>query len=504
MAVPRFLRTVHAVRSPAASLPVFVFSRESVMSRHRLGAFAALLLATVPAAAQSRLPAVRSLGPITARSAEPLGAVSAAVPLPDGRVLVNDVLQRRVVMFDSTLAQVTVVADTTSATANAYGARGGGLIGYRGDSALFIDPASLSMITVNPKGELTTVRAVPRANEITALSGAQGRPGFDAQGRLIYRATPRPRAARRDARPVVGNFVMPELPDSAPIIRLDMANRTGDLASRASDTVAALKINRPDVKVTQGADGRISVNTTVHPMPSLDEWALLSDGTVAVIRGHDFHVDRYKPDGTVTSSPKLPFEWQRLDDDAKVFIIDSARTAMEKQREEAQRMMANAGGPMAFMQAGGGEMVMSSMGGGGMGGAFVMMGGAGGGPPQRGGQGGGQGGGPNGARGGQGGNGFQLPPINLINPNELPDYRPPFLAQAALGDLDGNLWVRTTAAPNGDGGALYYVIDSADNVVDRVQVPQGRIIAGFGKGGVVYLAFRDTEGRAFLETVRVR
>lgn len=486
----------------------------------RPAALAALLvLATLPATAQSRLPAIRTLGPITARSAEPLGAVSTAVPLPDGRVLVNDVLQRRVVMFDSTLAQVSVVADTTSATANAYGARGGGLIGYRGDSALFIDPASLSMITVNPRGELTTVRAVPRANEIQALSGAQGRPGFDPQGRLIYRATPRPRAARRDARPVVGNFVMPELPDSAPIVRLDMANRTGDLASRASDTVAALKINRPDVKVTQGADGRISVNTTVHPMPSLDEWALLADGTVAVIRGHDFHVDRYKPDGTVTSSPKLPFDWQRLDDDAKAFIIDSARTAMEKQREEAQRMMANAGGPMAFMQGGGGEVMMSAMGGGamggGMGGGMVGMsitvgGGAGGGPPQRGGQGGGPGGrggaggGTGGGTGGPGGANFQLPPINLINPNELPDYRPPFLAQAALGDLDGNLWVRTTAAQTGDGGAIYYVIDANDTVSDRVQVPQGRIIAGFGKGGVVYLAFRDTEGRAFLETVRLR
>jgi hypothetical protein len=159
---------------------------------------AALLAgAAMPAAAQSRLPAIRPLGPILSRATEPLGAVSAAVPLPGGRVLVNDVLQRRVVMFDSTLAQVTVVADSTSATANAYGQRGGGLIGYRGDSALFIDPASLSMTTVSGRGELTTVRAVPRANEIQALTGAQGRPGFDPQGRLVHRATPRPRPAAR-------------------------------------------------------------------------------------------------------------------------------------------------------------------------------------------------------------------------------------------------------------------------------------------------------------------
>lgn len=465
----------------------------------RLTRVAALLAcAALPAAAQSRLPAVRPLGPILARASEPLGAVSAAVPLPDGRVLVNDVLQRRVVMFDSTLTQVTVVADSTSATANAYGQRGGGLIGYRGDSALFIDPASLSMTTVSSRGELTTVRAVPRANEIQALTGAQGRPGFDAQGRLVHRATPRPRPGARDARPTIGNFVMPELPDSAPIVRLNMT-------TRALDTVSAIKINRPNVKVTQGADGRVSVQTTVHPMPTLDEWALLSDGTVAVIRGGDFHVERYRPDGTRTTSGKLPFEWQRLDDDTKQFVLDSARTAMEKQREEAQRMVNNAGGPMAFVQSGGGgEMMMSAMGGGMGGGAFVMMGGGPGGgrggegPRGEGGRDGGRG--PGGA---QGGNGFQLPPINMVAANKLPDYRPPFLAQAAAGDLDGNLWVRTTT-PGTDGGVVYYVIDGADQVTDRVQIPQGRILAGFGRGGLVYLAFRDAQGRAFLEQARWR
>ena len=478
---------------------------------------AATLAIAAPLAAQQapKLPPVRSIGPVLARSEEPMSAISTAVPLPGGRVLVNDILQRRVVMFDSTLKNVTVVADSTAATGNAYGQRGGGLIGYSGDSALFIDPASLSMMVINSSGELTTVRAVPRANEINLLAGGpNGRPGFDPQGRLVYRGQGRPRQQQQGGRGGRGGggggggggfqgpggmtFQAPELPDSAPIFRID-------LASRALDTLGSIKIPKIDIKMTQGADGRMNVQTTTNPMPMVDDWALLSDGTIAVVRGHDFHVDWRAPDGTVTSGPKLPFEWQRLSDDDKQFIIDSARTAIEKQREEAQRMMNAAGGPAAFIQGGGGERAMVMLGGGGgappqRGAAAAPAQGAGGGQGggQRGGQGGGQGGGPGGP-GGPGG--FQIPAVNLVPANELPDYRPPFGQQSALGDLDGLLWVRTSA-PTGTEGAIYYVINRQNEIVDRVQIPQGRQIAGFGKGGIVYLGFRDTEGKARIEITR--
>src|ERR1700704_1977541 len=134
------------------------------------------------------LPPVRQLGPVTAVAKEPLGAVTTVRHLPDGRVLVNDIVGRRVVMFDSSLSSLTVVADTTSATANAYGVRPGGLIAYRGDSTLFIDPASLSMLLIDPTGKIARVMSAPRANDVGFLVGGPfGNPGFDAQGRLIYR-----------------------------------------------------------------------------------------------------------------------------------------------------------------------------------------------------------------------------------------------------------------------------------------------------------------------------
>jgi hypothetical protein len=270
------------------------------------------------------------------------------------------------------------------------------------------------------------------------------------------------------------------------------------------DTLGEFRIQRPQVTVTEGADGRPNIQIKQNPLQMVDDWALLSDGSVAFLRGHDFSIERIDADGNRTVSGKLPFEWQRLDDEAKVALLDSARQAIERQRAEAQRLVGEAGGPVQFIQNGGAERVMGGMDGGGArggaaGGAAGRAGGApapgssaAGTPPQRGGA---QGGGP----GGPGG--FQIPPVNLVNPSELPDYRPPFTAGSSLGDLDGNLWVRTTL-PVGEHGPIYYVIDRAFTVVDRVQLPQGRTIAGFGSGGVIYLAFRDLEGNNRLESTR--
>ncbi len=473
----------------------------------------AVLLAfgtAAPLAAQNQVkaPPVRPIGPVLSRSSEPLGAVSTVLPLPGGKVLVNDILHRRVVMFDSTLTEVRVIADSTSATANAYGARGGGLLSYQGDSALFIDPASLSMMVVNANGELAGVRAVPRATEIGLLvGGPNGRPGFDVEGRMIYRGQARARpaaqaaAARAGARtgggaggagggPAGGNFALQ--PDSAPIVRVD-------LRTRKLDTLAMIKIPRVDVRVTQGTDGRPNITTTINPLPTTDDWALMSDGTVAVVRGHDFHVDWIAADGSVSSSPKILFEWQRLSDDDKAMIIDSARTALERRRAEADRLTGGRGAMAAVL---GGEAGAGSGGGGrGAGGGFGGAGGGAGGGQRGGGAGGGEqnpqrrGDGPGGA------DGPRAPTINMVTPNELPDYRPPFGQQAALGDADGLLWVRSSA-PVGDGGPIYYVISRQNEVVDRIQLPQGRMIAGFGKGRVVYMAFRDTEGNNRVETAR--
>jgi len=156
-----------------------------------------LALALAPAAAHAQArPAIRPLGPVVAKSSTPIGMVSAVRALPGGRVLLNDGMQRRVVLLDSTLATATVIADTTPATGNAYGGRLAGLIPYRGDSTLFVDAQSMSMLVIDPAGKVGRTMSVPRAQDANALvSAAFGTPGFDARGRLVYRAMPQFRFA---------------------------------------------------------------------------------------------------------------------------------------------------------------------------------------------------------------------------------------------------------------------------------------------------------------------
>jgi len=256
-----------------------------------------------------------------------------------------------------------------------------------------------------------------------------------------------------------------------------------DLGTRMLDTVGFFKIYRPQMSVTQTANGGMMMSSKIHPIPTVDDWALLSDGTIAFVRGADYHIDWVGADGAKSSSGKVPYEWQRLDDDGKSALLDSARKAMEEARERAMA----GGGPVMVGPGGGAEMIT------------FRAGAAPAGPPTRGGGGGdGRGGAP-----GAPGTRMEMPPITMVNADSLPDYRPAFTAGSARGDLDGNLWVRTTS-PVGNAGPIYFIINTKGEVIDRVQLPAGRLIAGFGKNGDVYMALRDADGNARVERAKIK
>jgi hypothetical protein len=450
------------------------------------------------------LPPVRQLGPVTAVAKEPLGAVTTVRHLPDGRVLVNDIVGRRVVMFDSSLSLVSVVADTTSATANAYGVQPGGLIAYKGDSTLFVDPASLSMLLIDPSGKIARVMAAPRAQGVGFLVGGPfGNPGFDPKGRLVYRAPPN-FAGFRPQPGASGNRLpqLPPFPDSAALVRFD-------LATRKADTATFFKTPKFNLSITQSPDGGVRVTNTTNPLPQGDDWALLPDGTIALVRTKDFHVDWLNPDGTTTASPKIPFQWERLTDEAKVAFIDSAKIAIEKQRASGQfardggqvftRTVDGSGGGARRDGSGGGDAPRS-----GSAPAPAPSGQAGpspNAPP-------GTvavtaGGNTNVTTTGPGGGPFggPLPPLTMVSPSELPDYKPAFAPGSTRADTDGNLWIRTSQ--NVDARPVYDIINRKGELIDRVQLPANRVLAGFGSGGVVYLAVRDG-ATAHLERARVK
>jgi len=425
----------------------------------------AALLAAIASAHGQRAPAVRPLGPITRVSTEPLGSVTTAVPLSDGRVYVNDFASRRVPLLDSTLATAKIVADSTSVTAKAYGARPGALLAYRGDSALFVDPASSSMPVLSPAGAIARVMAMPMiGNRLPVnLTNPFNIPGFDADGRLIGAIV----VLIQFPDPTPGKASTTTMTlDSSLVVRFDLAART-------VDTVVSFKTQKLNQVVKRDEDGRL-ISATIFPdiLPLIDDWAVCPDGSVALVRGRDYHIDWLGTDGKWRSSAKMPFDWQRLDDNQKTVLIDSAVTAIKARRDSIEAALAARGGPGAVLA----------------------------------GDGGGRGGGVAPARGREGGGGPGAgPPPALIDgrpaPADLPDYRPPFTRGSTRADADGNLWIRTTTIVRGQ--PVYDIVDKQGRIIDRVQLPPFRTIAGFGPG-VVYMAVQDSTKAVHLERARIK
>jgi hypothetical protein len=118
-----------------------------------------------------------------------LGSIRA---LPGGRVLADDPAQHRIVMFDSTLTQVTVVVDTVGRDTRAYNGPSGGFIPYRGDSTFLADRETHAFFVLGPTGKIARTAMAADAIDLIRFTPAfSSAPGFDAQGRRIYRSASR-------------------------------------------------------------------------------------------------------------------------------------------------------------------------------------------------------------------------------------------------------------------------------------------------------------------------
>jgi hypothetical protein len=382
------------------------------------------------------LPPVRQLGRIVTKSAQAVPGIAGARELPHGKVLVNDTVARRLYLFDSALTSRMVVLDSTEGAENFYGGSPGGLIAYRGDSTLFVGPSFVSMLLIDPTGRIVRSIPVPRPSEMLFLAGGTfGAPAFDSRGRLVYRGS----ALDRTPRPAGTLSPYPER-DSAPLVRLDL--NTGN-----TDTIALFRIPNVVTRITEEPDGRFMTTVRKHPLPTVDDWVVLSDGSLALIRGANFRIDWIDRNGKRSSSGRLPFPWQRLTENAKVAFMDSVRFATDtalagQEFRLAQRLK---------------------------------------------------------------GTGIEPPDAvepDYLAPSELPDNFPAFEANSTQADPQGIIWIRTTQRVN--GRSVYYLVNRRGTVIDRVQLSADRKIAGFGRNNTVYLAYTEPGGGVRLERARVR
>lgn len=391
-----------------------------------------LLLGCTAVAGAQLGPRPRPIGAVLAISADSFAAVGGVRVLSDGRLLVNEIVQHRLHLLDATMSHSVVLADSFAGTARAYPRRGAVLVSYIGDSTLFIDASTVSMVVIDPEGKFGRVVAVPRSRDIGPLVSADaGAPGFDAAGRLVYRVIPPPLS--RPVR-VQGAYTLRPLSDSAPILRADVVTRRIDTAGFSKYTPIRTILHE------RAAVNGYTVAQEINPLRVSDEWTVMSDGAIAIVRSLDYHIDWIDSAGRLSATAKLPFPWQRLTDEAKVALIDSAK-AMRARALGSSSRDASSGAPVDA-------------------------------------------------------------DASAVSPLELPDYWPPFRQGAVRADADGNLWILTTARYEGASGLVYDVVSRQGALIDRVEVPSGRSIIGFGKDGIVYVRVRAGSDR--LERRRVR
>jgi hypothetical protein len=424
---------------------------------------ASILAGARPSRAQApvTLPVVE-LPAATAVSTERFGTILGVRELPDGSVLVDDAARKQVKMLGPGLALAKVVFDTVRGQPNFYGPRIMPLIPYPGDSTLFPTLNSRSLAMLDPRGENARALTTPVVNDVFFLR----RGGTDGRGRLFFAGEPKILSQEVGKPPIVS--------DSTPIVRIDFAART-------NDTVAY--IARP----LWYADAISAANlATVQryfnpdPLRTLDEWAVLADGTLAVVRGHDYRVDFIRPDGSTFSSPKLPFDWRPLSDADKEKMIDSA-LALRKLAARTNTLVNGIEKLVVWQGTGRGQeagpgterypridtvnaLVSKNNGGGDM---IVLN------QPRR-------------------------------KIEEVFDYYPPVRDRAAMADMDDHLWILPTTSKQSKAGELVYDnVNAKGELFQRVRVPLGRYVVGFGRNGTVYLAWGSIASGFVLERTRL-
>jgi len=415
---------------------------------HALACSALALIA--PAPRQQGFPIV-DLPPATAKTAFTLGAILDVREVSGGRLIVNDGIRHQMRLLDSTLTTLSIPIDSVPGNANSYGFRPLPLVRYVGDSLLTPDPDARSMLVLSPDGQPVRAIASPMA-DFAVLLPSRGS-GFDNKGRMLFEGFPAKPSVEAIRAMSIAEIVHAP-PDSAPILR-------ADLEKRRVDTVAYVQfggVTHLLGKATEDGPLRFSV----RPIEIIDEWAVLSDGSIAILRGQDYHIDWIHADGTRQSTAKLPFDWRRLTDEDKQRLIDSTRVAASA----------------ALSRATGASRVRSDTGGapGARGYAPADPG-----PPRA------------------------PAPVEYIPPDlkDLPDYYPSIRRNATMPDLDGNLWILPTWSAQSKQGELVYDVVNVKGDFHRVRVPLGRSIAGFGKGGVVYLQSGDRASGFYLERTRL-
>jgi hypothetical protein len=410
---------------------------------------ACLLSVALVAGAQAPVPPTRSLGPVVATS-QPLPVSRNLRVLSDGRVLVNVSESRQILLFDSLLKTSKPVLDSAGPPDRRY--QNGWLIPYIDDTTLFYATQAAAVLLLDPNGSIARVAAPP---------GGGGRAGGgvigtkpDGRGRLVD--VPSGRAV---------NAMPSRSPEPGTQMRILTQVATGfDLVRRTLDTLFVVHANTTAVApLTPEPPATLPLREArlflIH-----DEPIVMSDGTIAIVRGRDYRVDWIDASGALTQSPRIAHEWKRQTDGDKKRLADSL-TVLRDSANNAMLAAPPPTGDPAYDAAGWIRGFVSPA-------------------PLR---------GRAALAGTQRTTPFPPPPaeaLRPIPPELIPDFLPA-TSGGLLADEDNRLWIPRGPTFLPPFTRIYDIVDRTGKLIDRVSVDASQTIAGFGRGGSVYVFVRD-------------
>jgi len=289
-------------------------------------AVCATLALTVANAGAQAAPSVK-LKPADAKLDEEFTQITSVRELSDGRVLVTDGRENRV-----------VVADFKAGTVMQIGRNGQGPGEYQstgmlraigGDSSLMVEARVGRWHLFD--GARLAVTLPPDAPIVTAIG--RNVTGADARGNVSRTI------AMRSGTPIggagagrgAGPAQLPgDLPDSAFVVR-------GNRSNARLDTLARVKARKMVMSTATNARGGVTmVNLTTPPLAVGEETALFADGWLAIVRLDPYRVDWVSPDGKTAKGDPLPWPVVKINDREREAYF------MARSRDAAR----NSGGPI--------------------------------------------------------------------------------------------------------------------------------------------------------------
>jgi len=274
-----------------------------------------------PLAAQE-VPEV-SLAKATAEIRGGLKSARSVYELRDGRLLIADALGGKLRVADLSAGAVEdrLSAGSEDDTFRAIGA----LWSWPADSVAFVDVAKGRLTILSPDGRFA--RAITLSEALAPTAAGQ------------------PAAARGPRLPALRYLVSPTLAIGAgfpprvapatglaPPVRVPYPLVRFDIATASYDTIIQLMPpQQPRAFVLSQTVGTLSLFVGTESLQSVDAWAVLSDGTVVVVRAGGYRLDLIAPDRSRTQVGPIAFPKIPVTDGDRKRIMASYKAAMTAQ-----------------------------------------------------------------------------------------------------------------------------------------------------------------------------